>query len=146
MNYKHKFTVQAPLNEVKDFHIYSSSMGDITPPPIIAQIHEAPPRLDEGDKMDFTLWLGPLPIRWTAQIEDVDDTGFADRQLSGPFKQWVHRHTFIPVDEKTTEVVDEIEFQYSPNLFWKLVGFGMSTNLPILFAYRGWKTKRLLEN
>ncbi len=29
--------------------------------------------------------------------------------------------------------------------FWRLVGMGMWLNLPILFAYRGWKTRQLLE-
>ena len=143
--FRHTFRVNAPLNKVVDFHRHAASMGAITPPPVIAQIHEAPARLGEGDKMDFTLWLGPFPIRWVAQIEDVTPTGFVDRQLAGPFHHWVHRHTFVFVDDTTTEVIDEIDYSLRSHLIWRNVGWGMSTNLPILFAYRGWKTKRLLE-
>jgi ligand-binding SRPBCC domain-containing protein len=145
MKYRHSFQIHAPLKIVADFHAHSSSMGAITPPPIITQIHEAPARLDEGDKMDFTLWLGPFPIRWLARIEDVSETGFADRQLRGPFTAWLHRHTFVPVDDQTTQVIDEIDYTLSSHLFWKVVGWGMGLNLPLLFAYRAWKTKRLLE-
>lgn len=145
MHYKHTFTVKAPLAEVREFHTHSSSMGAITPPPIVARVHAAPEQLQEGDRMDFTLWLGPFPIHWLAKIEDVTETSFADRQLQGPFAQWVHRHTFVPLTATTTEVVDEITYALKANLFWKLVGLGMSSNLPLLFAYRGWKTRRLLE-
>ncbi len=145
MKYQHEFTVKAPLAAVAAFHSDSASMGAITPPPVIVQVHQAPPMLGEGDQMDFTLWLGPLPIRWLAQIEQVTPISFVDRQLQGPFTEWVHHHTFVPRDDNTTTVLDRVEAVVSPHWFWKLVGFGMWFNLPILFAYRGWKTKRLLE-
>ncbi|MCL4300375.1 MAG: hypothetical protein KJ077_31865 [Anaerolineae bacterium] len=145
MKYHHSFRVRAPLAAVTDFHAQSASMGAITPPPIITQIHQAPARLQEGDEMAFTLWLGPLPIRWLAQIENVSHNGFVDRQLRGPFGSWVHHHQFRPVDEKTTEVIDEVEAELKKHPWWSLVGLGMWLTLPILFAYRGWKTRDLLE-
>jgi ligand-binding SRPBCC domain-containing protein len=145
MKYRHTFHVHAPLAVVSDFHAHSASMGAITPPPVIAQIHQAPVRLQEGDEMDFTLWLGPLPLRWVARIEHVGPNGFTDRQLRGPFRRWVHRHSFRSVDETTTAVIDEIEAELRPHPFWAIVGLGMWLNMPLLFAYRGWKTRRLLE-
>lgn len=145
MHYSHRFTVKAPLALVADFHRRSNSMGAITPPPIRARIHSAPETLQEGDRMDFTLWLGPVPVRWVAQIEQVTLHGFVDRQLEGPFATWVHRHTFVAIDEETTAVIDEVDATFHPNWLWKLVGLGMWLGLPILFAYRGWKTRRILE-
>jgi ligand-binding SRPBCC domain-containing protein len=145
MKYQHSFRVHAPLAAVTDFHAQSASMGAITPPPVIARIHQAPARLQEGDEMDFTLWLGPLPLRWLARIENVGYNGFTDRQLRGPFTTWVHRHHFRPVDETTTEVFDEVEAELKKHPWWSLVGLGMWLNMPILFAYRGWKTRSLLE-
>jgi ligand-binding SRPBCC domain-containing protein len=144
MKYKHRFEVKAPLAAVAEFHAQSASMGAITPPPVMVRVHRAPTRLDVGDEMDFTMWLGPLPLRWLARIEDVSSTGFTDRQLQGPFKHWLHRHTFLPVNEATTAVVDEIELEIRPHLLWGLVGLGMWISLPLLFAYRGWKTRRLI--
>lgn len=145
MHYSHRFTVKAPLFLVADFHRRSNSMGAITPPPIRVRIHSAPKTLREGDRMDFTLGLGPVPVRWVAQIEQVTSHGFVDRQLEGPFATWVHRHTFVTIDEETTAVIDEVDATLHPNPFWKLVGLGMWLGLPILFAYRGWKTRRILE-
>lgn len=145
MKYAHRFRVEADLASVREFHRQSASMGAITPPPVIAVIHQAPELLDEGDEMTFTLWLGPLPLRWHAQIENVTPTSFQDRQVSGPFAKWIHRHTFVPLTDGATEVVDEIEAELDQGLLKRLVGTGMWLNLPILFAYRGWKTRRLLE-
>jgi ligand-binding SRPBCC domain-containing protein len=145
MKYRHRFEVKAPLAAVAEFHAQSASMGAITPPPVVVRVHRAPVRLDDGDEMEFTMWLGPLPIRWLACIEDVSPTGFSDRQLRGPFRRWLHRHTFVAVDEATTAVVDEIELEFRSHLWWRLVGLGMWLSLPLLFAYRGWKTRRRIQ-
>jgi len=145
MEYKHRFEVTAPLTAVADFHAQSASMGAITPPPAVVRVHRAPSHLDDGDEMEFTMWLGPLPVRWLARIEDVSPTGFTDRQLRGPFRHWLHRHTFVVVDETTTAVVDEIELELRSHPWWKLVGLLMWFSLPLLFAYRGWKTRSYIE-
>lgn len=145
MRYQHRFTVEAPLATVVDFHSHSASMGAITPPPIIVRLHAAPALLREGDRMDFTMWLGPLPVHWVAQIEQVTPTSFVDRQVSGPFAHWEHRHSFVPVDSQRTMVVDEVTASLHPNLFWRAVGMSMWLGLPILFAYRGWQTRRKLS-
>jgi ligand-binding SRPBCC domain-containing protein len=145
MKYEHRFEVNAPLEAVADFHAQSASMAEITPPPVVVRVHRAPARFEEGDEMEFTLWLGLLPVRWLATFENVGPTGFTDRQLRGPFGRWVHRHAYLPVDETTTAVVDNIELALRPHPLWRLVGSGMWLSLPLLFAYRGWKTRRLLE-
>ena len=145
MRYRHTFKVHAPIQVVSEFHTRSASMGAITPPPVIVRVNSAPEILGEGDRMDFTLCVGPLPIRWVAIIENCSPSGFTDRQLSGPFEYWSHHHHFLPVDENRTEVIDEITFSIKKHPFWGIVGLGMSTSLPFLFAFRAWKTRRLLE-
>lgn len=145
MKYRHRFQVRAPLSAVADFHSQSDSMAAITPPLMPLQMEPAPPRLQAGDQMAFTLWLGPLPVRWRAFIGQVSPTGFSDHQLEGPFRYWVHRHTFVSLDEGTTKVVDEIQAGLRWHPLWGAVGLAMWLGLPLLFAYRGWKTRRLLE-
>jgi ligand-binding SRPBCC domain-containing protein len=145
MEFEHRFRVQASVEEVSDFHSGSRSMAAITPPPIIVRVHSAPENLKNGDQMDFTLWAGPVPIRWMACIEDASVRGFTDRQLSGPFGTWAHRHEFVRVDENTTEVVDRIQATYKKHLWWGLVGRLMWLGMPVLFAFRGMRTRALLE-
>lgn len=144
MKFERTFEVNAPLAAVAEFHSKASSMAAITPPPVMVQIHEAPPQLNSGDEMEFTLWT-PFPIRWRAAIDDVGPNGFTDRQLSGPFQTWEHRHQFEAVDEHTTQVIDTIQGQLRSHPLWGPVGLGMWLSLPMLFFYRRWQTKRLLE-
>ena len=145
MNYEHRFRVQAALSRVRNFHSRAESMAAITPPPVFVKMRSTPATLNENDIMDFTMWMGPLPIHWTARIERVTETGFSDRQMRGPFAFWLHRHTFAAVNEQTTEVVDEITVKLSHHPLWWLVGMFMWLGLPFLFTYRGWKTKRMLK-
>jgi len=144
MKYLHRFRVKAPLSSVAAFHHQPTSMGVITPPPIRVELHHVPATLSNGGVMDFTLWFGPLPIHWAASIEDVSESGFTDRQINGLFSKWIHRHSFIRVDDHTTEVIDQISLRLKPHPFWGLVGLSFLLGLPVLFAYRAWKTRRLL--
>ncbi len=103
MKYAHRFRVEAPSADVVEFHQRSASMAAITPPPIIVRIYEAPAVLGEGDEMAFTLWLGPLPMRWqSARIEQTGPSGFADRLIKGPFASWVHQHVFVETGSDAT--------------------------------------------
>lgn len=142
--FRHEFTVAAPREKVAQFHRRRRSLVVITPPPIIVRIQSGPEVLSADDELRFTLWLGPFPIRWHAAIEAVSDAGFADRQINGPFAHWVHRHTFLASGEGLTTVRDEIEYVYKRHLVWGVVGRLFVLGLPVLFAYRAWRTRRLL--
>jgi ligand-binding SRPBCC domain-containing protein len=109
------------------------------------QVHHAQDELGEGDRMDFTMWMGPLPVRWIARIQEVSASGFSDVQVRGPFKAWEHRHEFVRVDDAATDVVDTIRYSLRAHPLWGPIGLGMGLSLPILFAFRAWKTRRLLE-
>jgi ligand-binding SRPBCC domain-containing protein len=144
MKYQHRFRVQAPVEAVAEFHSYPDTMAAITPPPIFVQVHNAPARVVEGQQMDFTMWLGPLPLRWQAHFEDVTAVSFVDRMVQGPMRTWRHRHSFVAIDDHTTDVLDDVEIELRRHPLWGPVGLGMALNLPVLFAFRQWQTQRLL--
>lgn len=77
--------------------------------------------------------------------QETSADSFVDRQIRGPFSKWVHRHTFRRLDDNTTEVLDQVEADISEKWLQRLLGLGMWINMPVLFAYRGWKTRRILE-
>ena len=102
--------------------------------------------LAEGSTAEFVMWLGPVPINWTAKHSDVDPmNGFTDTQIKGPFRYWQHRHTFRSIDEHTTEVKDVIEAKFSRHPYRAVICGLMWAGLPTLFGYRAWKTKQELE-
>jgi ligand-binding SRPBCC domain-containing protein len=143
--FQRSFRIKAPLQTVVEFHRMPGNMAVLTPPPVLVRIHKAPSRLSDGSEMAFTMWLGPLPVHWIASIEKIDGEGFMDRQLSGPFGSWVHHHSFRFIGEHETEIQDRIEFSLKKHLLWGPVGLVMGLSLPLLFAYRRWKTRRLLQ-
>ena len=145
MDFKHLFEVRASLPAVREFHARATSLQALTPALMPLQLLEAPAELGPGSTMTFRLWLGPLPVRWTAQIEDSGPDGFTDRQLSGPFAEWVHRHTFDRRGEAATLIRDHIRARLRPHPLWGPIGLAIWVGTPLLFAFRAWKTRRLLE-
>jgi ligand-binding SRPBCC domain-containing protein len=144
-HYAHRFKVQAPLELVAEFHSDSRALKKLTPPPLFVSFNKVEP-LAEGSVADFTMWLGPLPIRWVATHSEVDPMrGFTDTQTSGPFEVWKHRHSFESIDEDTTYVIDQVQGVPSDHLFWGIVSRFMWLTLPILFAYRSQRTRKALE-
>lgn len=142
--FRRQFLVQAPLAVVVDFHRDPSALRLLTPPPIFVQLHRVEP-LAEGSQVEFTLWMGPVPVRWLAQHQDVGAEGFSDVQQRGPFQHWMHRHTFRAVSDNQTEVSDEVMAEFGQGLFAGLISRLMWLGLPVLFAYRSWVTRRLCQ-
>jgi ligand-binding SRPBCC domain-containing protein len=146
MKYQHTLRLKAPASRVAEFHALPGGLGSLTPPPVFVQLHDPPERIQAGSEVSFTLWFGLLPVRWTACFEQAGEDGFTDRQVRGPFQVWLHRRAFHPLDGRTTEIFEEIEARLRPELSWRLFGLLLWLNLPVLFAYRSWKLRRLLEN
>lgn len=138
--YRHEFTVNAPLAAVADFHHDARALRLLSPPPIWVQFHQVQP-LAENSLADFTLWMGPLPIRWVARHTEVARTrGFTDTQVRGPFRKWIHTHSFHPLPNGKTLVRDEITADPA-----NLISWFMWINLPLLFAYRAFQTRRAVR-
>lgn len=111
MEFKHRFTVDAPLDDVVAFHSDTAALRQLTPFPIIARIHEYEP-LADGSNARFTLWFGPLPVRWHAVHSNVSGKGFTDTQVSGPLRSWQHTHRFIAAGDNKTIVEDTIRYEH----------------------------------
>jgi ligand-binding SRPBCC domain-containing protein len=143
--FDYEFVVDAPLADVARFHHDTSALKRLTPPPTIVQLHEIEP-LAEGSVSRFTLWVGPLPLRWTALHRDVSEQGFTDVQTAGPAKKWEHTHRFLPINDNQTQVHEHIEFEHRRG-FWGLVTRVLFArpNLRVMFAYRKWVTRRAVR-
>ncbi len=134
--FDYTFTVTAPLEAVRDFHHDTSALKKLTPPPTIVQLHKIEP-LGEGSVSEFTLWVGPLPLRWRAVHERVSEHGFTDVQAAGPAGKWEHTHTFHALNSQTTQINEHIEYEHKNN-FWGIVTriLFAKPNLFLMFTYR----------
>lgn len=144
-NYTHQTHVNASIENVIAFHNDPRALKILTPPGMFVQFKKIEP-IKENSIADFVMWLGPLPIHWLAIHSDVGRDGFTDTQLSGPFKFWQHQHTFVVKDQTATEIIDTVNFDFSNHPFWGLVSRLMGFGLPLLFGFRGWATRNILES
>ena len=139
------FTVDAPLSAVRDFHRDTSALKRLTPPPTFVRLISIEP-LAEGSVSKFVLWVGPLPLRWTAVHRDVSDRGFTDVQAAGPAAAWAHTHTFTPLSDGRTRIDEHIEYAHKKGL-WGIVTrlLFSKPNLWLMFSYRRFVTRWFLR-
>jgi ligand-binding SRPBCC domain-containing protein len=95
-----------------------------------------------GTLIDYRLKIHGLPVRWRSEITAWEPPRrFVDEQRKGPYKKWVHTHTFEARDGGTC-VRDHVEYQV-PGLICEplLHRFMVGPDLRAVFAYR----KKVLE-
>lgn len=135
--------IRAALADVIAFHDQPRALQKLTPPPIFVQMHRDERQGLTAGELEFTLWFGPLPVRWTARHESVaPEYGFADRMISGPMALWYHRHIFREVPGGV-ELIDCLQLRHQDRGFWALFTrlFFSRLMLRVLFAYRHLRTR-----
>ena len=143
--FRSRFRVDAPLEVVSEFHANPEALKLLTPPGTRVRIHRAEP-VAEGSRVAFTLYLGPVRIRWLARHRDVGPRGFTDVQERGPMARWEHRHRFRPQPDGGTLVEDVVSYRYPGGLAGLLARLLFNPlSLRLLFAWRAYATRRALR-
>lgn len=90
--------------------------------------------------------LGLIPARWIAEHTKYEPPNmFEDKQISGPFKSWRHRHIILPHPEGAV-LRDEIEFEPPMGFLGRpFVPFLVLPKLEKMFAYRHEVTRKWCE-
>ncbi len=138
--------MQTTMEQMQAFHTDPKALAILTPPPIFIRLHRDTRTSNTEGELEFTLWFGPIPLRWHVRHEDGPiETSFADRMLKGPMGYWRHEHIFEQVDEGIA-LTDKITLAHPPGikgLLTRLIFDGIP--LRILFFYRHLRTKRAVE-
>ena len=102
----------APLEKVFPFFADAFNLEAITPPWLNFEVLTPRPfQMQQGRLIDYKLRLHAIPIKWKTEISVWEPPNrFVDRQLSGPYRLWVHEHTFESYNGGT-RVVDRVEYQ-----------------------------------
>jgi len=147
-HYVKESRINAPAEVVFRFHESPEALRQLIPPWENMGVAESAGSLLPGSRVVLRGRLGLLPIRWVAVHTEYDPPHlFADRQQSGPFAWWYHRHRFLDDGEGGTILRDEVEYQAPLGLIgnW-LGGWLIRRKLERMFAYRHATTRRLIES
>ena len=134
-----------PVPRVFDFFSDAWNLDTLTPPWLHFRILTPRPiPLAFGTRIDYRLrWRG-IPLLWTTEISAWEPPyRFVDRQVAGPYRQWVHEHTF-EAQQGGTLLRDRVDYAVpgwlvEPFLHRLIVG----PDVRRIFAYRGQRMREL---
>lgn len=142
-------SINAPPEVVFGFHESPDALRHLIPPWEKMEVIESSESLQIGSRVVLGgRILGLVPIRWVAVHTEYEPPHlFADRQESGPFAWWYHRHRILDDGRGGTILRDEVEYQTPLGLIghW-LGGWLVRRKLEAMFAYRHETTRRLIES
>ncbi len=109
--YESSLWLPRPLDEVFAFFSDASNLEVITPPWLkFSVVTPAPIEMRSGTLIDYRLRFRGFPLRWRSEITVWDPPyRFADAQVKGPYRQWIHEHTFVEKDGGTL-AGDRVEY------------------------------------
>ena len=134
--------VEAPLKTVFAFHERQDALELLSPafPPVHVIRREG--GIEPGGRVELRIG----PIRWVALHTAFEKNRlFEDRQIVGPFSQWLHRHEFEQAGTGT-RLTDRITFALpGGTLVNHLFGWAVKLGLNQMFLHRHQTTKMYCE-
>ncbi len=144
---KRELTIDLPRAEVFDFFANAGNLERITPQELNFHIITPQPiDIRKGALIDYRLKLRGLPVTWRTEISVWEPPfRFVDQQLKGPYKQWIHTHTFTEIDPGTTLIEDEVRYRLPMEPLGDIAHFMVRRELDYIFDFRQKAVAEILQ-
>jgi ligand-binding SRPBCC domain-containing protein len=139
--------IAAPPGVTFAFHESPGALQRLTPPWEKVELISGGESIRPGSRVVLRTWMGPIPLTWVAEhVEYEAGRMFADRQVSGPFASWYHRHLTLDDGQGGTTLRDEVDYEPPLGLLGRTLGAGfIGHKLQQMFDYRHEQTRIIVE-
>ncbi len=132
-----RMTLPLSPDEVFPFFAEAKNLERITPRELGFRIMSpVPVAMGQGARIDYRLSLFGVPFAWNTEITTWRPPHeFVDRQVRGPYAQWVHRHRFRATPSGT-EIEDEVRYRLPVPLLGEVAHPLVRLQLRRIFRHR----------
>ncbi|MEK6554772.1 MAG: TIGR01777 family oxidoreductase [Bdellovibrionota bacterium] len=130
--------VPRPPNEVFQFFCDETNLEALTPPLLNFHVrNKSTQKIGKGTLINYDLKIRGIPLTWQTLIDDWRPPHqFTDEQLKGPYKKWLHTHTFAPACGGTL-MRDRIRYRLPLGAFGRIGGHWLvRKDIEKIFNYR----------
>lgn len=138
----------ADIETAFDFFSKAENLEAITPPSLGFKILTPLPIMIKQDTViDYRIRLNGLPMRWRTLIPVWQPPfEFVDEQIKGPYKTWIHRHSFKQLENGHTRMDDYVRYElpFTPlgDILYPLIGRQVRS----IFAHRNRVIPEMLKH
>jgi ligand-binding SRPBCC domain-containing protein len=110
-DFRSELWLPVSTQELFPFFGDATNLNAITPPWLSFRVvTPAPIVMRAGTLIDYRLRVRGIPVRWRTRINVWEPPDrFVDEQIRGPYRLWIHEHTFAGRDGGTL-VRDEVQY------------------------------------
>ena len=138
-------TIDRPLGEGFAFFSDAQNLSTITPDWLKFRIVTPTPiEMGAGTLIDYQIKLHGIPLPWQSEITAWDPPHrFVDEQRRGPYRYWIHEHTFVADGVNRTIIRDRVRYAVPGGaLVHKLF---VEPDLARVFTYRARKMDEIFH-
>ena len=148
MQFVKESRIAATPERVFAFHESPGALQRLTPPWEHVRVESGGESIRVGARVVLVTKLGPIPLRWVAEhMEYAPPRLFADRQVSGPFARWYHRHEFLDDGQGGTILRDSVDYDPPLGAIGRFFGGAfIRRKLDRMFEYRHEVTRKVVES
>ena len=138
-----RLRIPLSVDRVFEFFANARNLEELTPPALHFEILTPEPIvMRRGLLLDYRLRLRGFPFYWQTEITVWDPPHrFEDSQRRGPYRWWVHEHSFVE-DNGGTLMSDKVHYGVPGGVF--VHSLFVAPELRNIFTYRAVRFRDLL--
>lgn len=130
--------INKKLEDIFPFFTEAENLAIITPSWLKFKIRSKSTKyMQLGSEFNYTIKFFGLPMFWKTKITKYEPTYlFVDEQLRGPYKKWIHEHSYTDKGDKTI-IHDKVEYDLYGGIFKSVIHqLFVKRSVQKIFEYR----------